>query len=169
MQEVDRQQSQTSRSGKLVAQSIADEYSGSEPTERVKLNGKLTLGENTADNSGLRIALMALESTLSQKPSHTDSNELTPQQEFFISYAETWCANATPQYLSMMTQSNRHANRTGPREWCGIQHATDCGTRRREDNFQASSVASESEYLGRKRFIAAANASAAARITSKEV
>ena len=73
-----------------MAQSIADEYSGSEPTEGVKLNGKLTLGENTADNSGLRIALMALESTLSQKPSHTDSNELTPQQEFFISYAETW-------------------------------------------------------------------------------
>jgi putative endopeptidase len=91
------------------AQCIADEYSGFEATEGVKLNGKLTLGENTADNGGLRIALMALESTLSQKPSYTDSNELTPQQEFFISYAETWCSNATPQYLSMMAQSNPHA------------------------------------------------------------
>jgi putative endopeptidase len=57
----------------------------------------------------LRIALMALESTLFQTPPHMDSNRLTPQQEFFISYAETWCSNATPQYLSMMTQSNPHS------------------------------------------------------------
>jgi len=91
------------------AQCIADEYSGFEATEGVKLNGKLTLGENTADNGGLRIALMALESTLFQTPPHMDSNRLTPQQEFFISYAETWCSNATPQYLSMMTQSNPHS------------------------------------------------------------
>ena len=46
------------------AQCITDEYSGFEATEGVKLNGKLTLGENTADNGGLRIALMALESSL---------------------------------------------------------------------------------------------------------
>jgi len=91
------------------AQCIADEYSGFEATEGVKLNGKLTLGENTADNGGLRIALMALESTLFQTPPHMDSNRLTPQQEFFISYAETRCSNATPQYLNMMTQSNPHS------------------------------------------------------------
>jgi putative endopeptidase len=91
------------------SQCIADEYSGFEATEGVKLNGKLTLGENTADNGGLRIALMALGSTLPQQPSHTNSNGLSPQQEFFISYAETWCSNATPQYLSMMAQSNPHA------------------------------------------------------------
>jgi hypothetical protein len=41
------------------AQCIADEYSGFEAAEGIKLNGKLTLGENTADNGGLRIALMA--------------------------------------------------------------------------------------------------------------
>jgi putative endopeptidase len=91
------------------SQCIADEYSGFEATEGVKLNGKLTLGENTADNGGLRIALMALESPLPKQPSHTNSNGLIPQQEFFISYAETWCSNATPQYLSMIAQSNPHA------------------------------------------------------------
>jgi hypothetical protein len=41
--------------------------------------------------------------------------------------------------------------------------------RRRAGGFQTSSVAAEFEYLGRKRFMAAANASAAARMTSKEV
>jgi putative endopeptidase len=91
------------------AQCISDEYSVFEATEGVKLNGKLRLGENTADNGGLRIALMALESTLSQQPSHAASNGFTPQQEFFISYAETWCSNATHQYLSMMAQSNPHS------------------------------------------------------------
>jgi putative endopeptidase len=91
------------------SQCIADEYSSFDATEGVKLNGRLTLGENTADNGGLRIALMALESTLSQQPSHPNSNGLTPQQEFFIAYAETWCSNATPQYLSMVAQSNPHA------------------------------------------------------------
>ena len=98
-----------SREYERRSQCIADEYSGFEATEGVKLNGKLTLGENTADNGGLRIALMALESTLPQQSSHTNSNGLTPQQEFFISYAETWCSNATPQYLTMMAKSNPHA------------------------------------------------------------
>ena len=71
--------------------------------------GELTLGENTADNGGLWIALMALESTLSQEQPRTDSNGFTPQQEFFISYGEAWCSNSTPQYLSMMARSNPHS------------------------------------------------------------
>ena len=73
------------------------------------MNGKLTLGENTADNGGLRIALMALESTLA-KQGRPKSAEFTPEQEFFISYAETWCANSTPQYLRAMAQSNPHSS-----------------------------------------------------------
>ena len=43
---------------------IANEYSGFTAVDDVKLNGRLTLGENTADNGGLRIALMALQDTL---------------------------------------------------------------------------------------------------------
>jgi predicted metalloendopeptidase len=44
-------------------QCIADQYSGYTAVDEVKLNGKLTLGENTADNGGLRIAYMALLAT----------------------------------------------------------------------------------------------------------
>jgi putative endopeptidase len=66
-------------------QCIADEYSSFEATEGVKLNGKLTLGENTADNGGLRIALMALESTLSdENRARTDQDGFSPEQRFFI-------------------------------------------------------------------------------------
>ena len=91
------------------AQCIADEYSGFDAAEGIKLNGKLTLGENTADNGGLRIALMALESTLSEDKAKPDSSGFTPQQRFFMAYGETWCSNATPQYLRMVAQSNPHA------------------------------------------------------------
>ena len=62
----DRWTAEDSKEYERIAQCISDEYSGFEATEGVKLNGKLTLGENTADNGALRIALMALESTLSQ-------------------------------------------------------------------------------------------------------
>ncbi|HMC62899.1 MAG TPA: M13 family metallopeptidase, partial [Candidatus Solibacter sp.] len=43
---------------------VANEYSGFTAVDEVKLNGKLTLGENTADNGGLRVALLALEDVL---------------------------------------------------------------------------------------------------------
>jgi putative endopeptidase len=91
-------------------QCIADEYSGFEATEGVKLNGKLTLGENTADNGGLRLAFMALESTLAgENRAPTDPDGYTPEQRFFIAYGESWCSNATPQYLRMVAQSNPHS------------------------------------------------------------
>ena len=92
------------------AQCIADEYSGFEATEGVKLNGKLTLGENTADNGGLRIALMALESApSSETPTGPDVDALTPQQRFFIAYGESWCSNSTPQYRRMLVQTDPHS------------------------------------------------------------
>jgi putative endopeptidase len=91
-------------------QCIADEYSGFEAAPGVKLNGNLTLGENTADNGGLQLALKALENTISNKAqAGPDANGFTPEQRFFISYGETWCANSTPQYLRMVAQSNPHS------------------------------------------------------------
>jgi putative endopeptidase len=92
------------------AQCIADEYSGFEAADGIKLNGSLTLGENTADNGGLRLALQALENTMSNAATPgADPSGFTPEQRFFISYGETWCSNSTPQYLRMVAQSNPHS------------------------------------------------------------
>lgn len=91
-------------------QCIADEYSGFEATPGVKLNGNLTLGENTADNGGARIALMALESGVaSDRKPDAKPGALTPQQKFFVSYGQSWCANETPQFLRVMAQSDPHS------------------------------------------------------------
>jgi len=61
-----------------------------------KLNGKLTLGENLADNGGLRLAYAALEKRLAEKPTQPIDG-LTPEQRFFLAFAETQCANVADQ------------------------------------------------------------------------
>ena len=63
----------------------------------VYLNGHLTLGENTADNGGLRIAYMALLDTLAQEGKSIDDkiDGYTEAQRYFIGFAQVWCENRT--------------------------------------------------------------------------
>ena len=89
---------------------IADEYSNFEATDGVKLNGKLTLGENTADAGGVRVALAALQSTLAAEgKKNADVDGFTPEQQFFIAYGQAWCSSWTPQLLSVVAQSDPHS------------------------------------------------------------
>jgi putative endopeptidase len=84
---------------------VANEYSGFEAAAAhddvpaQKLNGKLTLGENTADNGGLRIAYMALLDTLAaQGKSINDKIDgYSEAQRFFLGFAQVWCQNQTEQ------------------------------------------------------------------------
>jgi putative endopeptidase len=84
---------------------VANEYSGFEAAAAhddvpaQKLNGKLTLGENTADNGGLRIAYMALLDTLAgQGKSINDKIDgYTEAQRYFLGFAQVWCQNQTEQ------------------------------------------------------------------------
>jgi len=77
----------------------------------VKLNGKLTLGENTADNGGLRIAYMALLNTFAGKePVPIDG--LTAEQRFFLGWANAWCGTA-PTPSSACWQRSIRTHRTG--------------------------------------------------------
>ena len=82
---------------------VANEYSGFEaaPTvgdaAAVHLNGHLTLGENTADNGGLRIAYLALEDTLAAEGKSIDekTDGYTEAQRYFLGFAQVWCQNQT--------------------------------------------------------------------------
>ena len=100
------------------ASCIADEYSGfvaikgKEPKDDLKLNGRLTLGENTADNGGVRIAYMALLDTLRQRGEPEVSEKIagyTPQQRFFLGYGQIWCENRTPEYSRMLVTVDPHS------------------------------------------------------------
>lgn len=93
------------------AQCFKDEYSAFEATPGVKLNGGLTLGENSADNGGVRIALRALQNTLAAdgKNAESKSDGFTAEQKFFLAYGQAWCSNWTPQLLSLVAKSDPHS------------------------------------------------------------
>ena len=75
---------------------IADEYAGFTAIDDVHLNGRLTLGENTADNGGARLAYMALMNTIAGK-NVPKIDGYTPEQRFFLGQAQVWCQNVTPE------------------------------------------------------------------------
>jgi putative endopeptidase len=91
------------------ASCLADEYSSFTVAGGVHLNGRLTLGENTADNGGLRIALMALEDTLKGSPPAPPRDGFTPEQRFFLGWGQTWCENSTEQSAKLRAQADSHS------------------------------------------------------------
>jgi putative endopeptidase len=87
-------------------QCLVDEYSGFTAVSDVKLNGKLTLGENTADNGGVRVALMALESAGKSAP---PKDGFTQEQRFFLGFAQVWCQNQTDESSRLLAQVDPHS------------------------------------------------------------
>ena len=96
---------------------VADEYSGftaapaHDNVAEQKLNGKLTLGENTADNGGLRIAYLALLDTLAAegKTINEKIDGYTEAQRYFIGFAQVWCQNQTDQVSRQLALTDPHS------------------------------------------------------------
>jgi len=70
-------------------------------------NGKLVLGESIADLGGLTIAYRALEKALEGKP-RTLIGGFTPEQRFFLAYAQAWADNARPQAERLQATTDPH-------------------------------------------------------------
>jgi putative endopeptidase len=93
---------------------FVDEYAAFEvkdqndPKNNAKLNGKLTLGENTADNGGLRIAYMALLDTLAGKQQPLIDG-YTPEQRVFLGWGQIWCQKMRPQTARMRALTDPHS------------------------------------------------------------
>ena len=90
------------------ASCIADEYGSFVAVDDLKLNGKLTLGENTADNGGVRIALMALRETLGDKRDQKIDG-YNPEQRLFLSYGRIWCEKRRPEFSRMLVSVDPHS------------------------------------------------------------
>ncbi|MEG9438039.1 M13 family metallopeptidase [Edaphobacter sp. HDX4] len=88
------------------------EYSSFEVAPGQNLNGKLTLGENTADNGGLRIAYQALMSTLAEQNASTTAkvDNYTPAQRFFLGFGQVWCENTTEQAARLRAKTDPHSS-----------------------------------------------------------
>jgi len=90
---------------------IADEYTEFVPEAGVQQNGRLTQGENTADNGGIHLALSALEADLKGKGQTLDTkgeDGVTALQRFFLSYANIWCGNLRPEMMRTILLMNPH-------------------------------------------------------------
>ena len=71
-------------------------------------NGKLVLGESIADLGGLAISYAAYERSLEGKPRPTDKDGFTPEQRFFLGWAQVWGANDRLEYERLMANTNPH-------------------------------------------------------------
>ena len=90
------------------AQCFVDQYSTFTAIDDVKVNGKLTLGENTADNGGLRIALMAYLAR-NGGLSGPALDGFTPEQRVFLGWGQVWCQNTRPERARMLAQIDPHS------------------------------------------------------------
>jgi len=89
------------------------EYSSFVAVDDAKVNGRLTLGENTADNGGLRLAFIAFLADAKRK--NIDLNQkqdgYTPIQQFFLGQGQSWCGSTRPEQLRLQVQTDPHSPR----------------------------------------------------------
>jgi putative endopeptidase len=92
------------------AQKIVEEYNAFEPLPGLHVNGKLTLGENIADLGGISIAYDALERLLAQHPEERKLIDgFTPEQRFFLSFAQVWRTNAREEEVRRLVTVDPHS------------------------------------------------------------
>ena len=96
---------------KEKTQCMVDQYDAIEAVPGVHLNGKLTLGENLADLGGLWLAWIAWQDKAQAQ--HLDmaakTDGYTPDQRFWIAYAQQWCTQTRPEQLRSQAQADPHA------------------------------------------------------------
>lgn len=90
---------------------VMEEYfNGIEVAPGVHANGAFTLGENIADHGGLQVSYQAFNKLLqSGKAKLAEDNQFTPQQRFFLSYANVWAGNIRDEEILRRTKSDPHS------------------------------------------------------------
>jgi len=91
---------------------VANEYSNFVAVDDQKLNGRLTLGENTADNGGARIALAALEHMIADDKTGKEGQKIdgyTPEQRFFLGFGRVWCEKSRPEVSRLRVLTDPHS------------------------------------------------------------
>ena len=87
---------------------LEEQFNAYEPEQGLKINGKLTMGENIADLGGLTMAYEAHQLSLKGKERKTVDG-FTPEQRFFLGWAQIWRINIRPEYLRQMLMTDPHS------------------------------------------------------------
>lgn len=90
------------------ANGLADFFDAIEVAPGVKANGKFTLGENIADHGGLQVSYQAFKNATKNAALPTIDG-FTPEQRFFLSYANVWAGNIRPEEILVLTKSDPHS------------------------------------------------------------
>ncbi|HTW55813.1 MAG TPA: M13 family metallopeptidase [Thermoplasmata archaeon] len=92
------------------AREVVRQYSAIEPLPGVRVNGELTLGENIADLGGISVAFEALQRRLRREPALRRSIDgLTPEQRFFIAWAQVWRQNSREEEVRRRITIDPHS------------------------------------------------------------
>ncbi|HLM59499.1 MAG TPA: M13 family metallopeptidase, partial [Pyrinomonadaceae bacterium] len=92
------------------ANCVIDQFNNYQIAENLNINGKLTLGENIADLGGLTAAYTAYQKSLEGKPRPANVDGFTPEQRFFLGYAQIWAAKSTPEFERQQVLTDTHSN-----------------------------------------------------------
>jgi predicted metalloendopeptidase len=90
------------------AEKIVQQYASFDGPDGLKVNGKLTLGENISDLGGLKIAYLAHQKALQSRP-QVPIDGLTPEQRFFISFAQGWRSRVRPEQERVYILTDGHS------------------------------------------------------------
>ncbi len=90
------------------ADKIVKQYSAYEPLPGMHINGELTQGENIADDGGVKLAFAALQKALKGKPQEKIDG-FTPEQRFFLGWAQVWRANMRDEALKLRLNTDPHS------------------------------------------------------------
>ncbi|HEV8239187.1 MAG TPA: M13 family metallopeptidase [Thermoanaerobaculia bacterium] len=89
-------------------QKLVDEYGKFVAVDDLHVNGKLTLGENIGDSAGVTMAYAALQKALEGKERKTIDG-FTPEQRFFLAWAQVWRRNYRPESLKLQVNTDPHS------------------------------------------------------------
>lgn len=92
---------------KKLADGLAAQFDAVEVAPGVHANGRFTLGENIADQGGLRVALTAYLDALGENGADIDG--ITPLQRFYLAYANVWAANIRDEEILSRTKTDPHS------------------------------------------------------------
>ena len=88
---------------------VADQFSGYQVQPGLNINGRLTLGENIGDFAGLTISYDAFMKSLEGKPRPANIDGFTPEQRFFLGWAQVWAAKSTAEAERGQVLGDPHA------------------------------------------------------------
>ena len=98
---------------KAAAQLVVDQFNGYTVVDSAThVNGRQTLGENIADLGGLTVAYAAMEKAMAGKP-RTKIDGFTPEQRFFLAWAQIWRSLSRDQALIQQVKTDAHS----PSKW----------------------------------------------------